>query len=101
MNASATVGPQALPELQQQVEQIIAEAARQGASACEVAVSLEQGLSTTVRQGEVVEYGSAEQVLLRPQNPYTQTLLAAAPGAKAIPTSPHEPPLRLIQPSRH
>ena len=53
MNASATVGPQALPELQQQVEQIIAEAARQGASACEVAVSLEQGLSTTVRQGEV------------------------------------------------
>ncbi|MCK9814621.1 microcin ABC transporter ATP-binding protein [Pseudomonas chlororaphis] len=54
-----------------------------------------------MRQGEVVEYGSAEQVLLRPQNPYTQTLLAAAPGAKAIPTSPHEPPLRLIQPSRH
>ena len=53
MSASATVGPQALPELQEQVERIIAEAARQGASACEVAVSLEQGLSTTVRQGEV------------------------------------------------
>src|SRR3989338_11224783 len=53
MNASATVGPQALPELQEQVEQIIAEAKRQGASACEVAVSLEQGLSTTVRQREV------------------------------------------------
>ena len=32
MNASATVGPQALPELQEQVERIIAEAARQGAS---------------------------------------------------------------------
>ena len=47
------VGPQALPALQAQVEQIIAEARRQGASACEVAVSVEQGLSTTVRQGEV------------------------------------------------
>ena len=33
MSASATVGPQALPELQEQVERIIAEAARQGASA--------------------------------------------------------------------
>jgi PmbA protein len=53
MSASATVGPQALPELQAQVERIIQEAARQGASACEVAVSLEQGLSTSVRQGEV------------------------------------------------
>ena len=39
--------------MQEQVEQIIAEARRQGASACEVAVSLEQGLSTTVRQREV------------------------------------------------
>lgn len=47
------VGPQALPELQAQVERIIAEAARQGATACEVAVSMEQGLSTTVRQREV------------------------------------------------
>lgn len=53
MNAVETVGPQALPELQEQVERIIAEARRQGASACEVAVSLEQGLSTSVRQGEV------------------------------------------------
>ena len=42
-----------MPALQEQVEQIIAEARRQGASACEVAVSLEQGLSTTVRQREV------------------------------------------------
>ncbi|VXD03105.1 peptidase required for the maturation and secretion of the antibiotic peptide MccB17 [Pseudomonas sp. 8Z] len=47
------IGPQALPALQQQVEAILAEAARQGASACEVAVSAGQGLSTTVRQGEV------------------------------------------------
>ena len=34
-------------------EAILAEARRQGASACEVAVSAGQGLSTTVRQGEV------------------------------------------------
>jgi PmbA protein len=53
MSASESVGPQALPALQQQVEQIVAEAKRQGATACEVAVSLEQGLSTTVRQREV------------------------------------------------
>ena len=53
MSAVQSVGPQALPALQEQVEQIIAEAKRQGASACEVAVSLEQGLSTTVRQREV------------------------------------------------
>ncbi|QKE62144.1 metalloprotease PmbA [Aquipseudomonas campi] len=53
MSAAEVVGPQALPALQAQVEQIIAEARRQGASACEVAVSMEQGLSTTVRQGEV------------------------------------------------
>jgi len=53
MSAVESVGPQALPELQEQVERIIAEAKRQGASACEVAVSMEQGLSTTVRQREV------------------------------------------------
>jgi PmbA protein len=53
MSASESVGPQALPALQQQVEQIVAEAKRQGATACEVAVSLEQGLSTSVRQREV------------------------------------------------
>jgi len=47
------VGPQALPALQEQVRQIIEEAQLQGASACEVAVSLEQGLSVTVRQREV------------------------------------------------
>lgn len=53
MNAPQSVGPQALPDLQEQVQQIIDEARRQGASACEVAVSLEQGLSTSVRQREV------------------------------------------------
>ena len=53
MSALEHVGPEALPTLQEQVEQIMAEARRQGASACEVAVSLEQGLSTTVRQREV------------------------------------------------
>ena len=53
MSAVQSVGPQALPALQEQVEQIIAEAKRQGATACEVAVSLEQGLSTSVRQREV------------------------------------------------
>ncbi|MCF7203734.1 metalloprotease PmbA [Pseudomonas oligotrophica] len=47
------IGPQALPGLQERVAQIIDEARRQGASACEVSVSLEQGLSTTVRRGEV------------------------------------------------
>ncbi|WP_422910252.1 metalloprotease PmbA [Pseudomonas sp. MAC6] len=53
MSAVESVGPQAVPQLQAQVEQIIAEAKKQGASACEVAVSVEQGLSTAVRQGEV------------------------------------------------
>ncbi|WP_339511426.1 metalloprotease PmbA [Pseudomonas sp. RL_15y_Pfl2_60] len=53
MSSVDVVGPQAVPQLQAQVEQIIAEAKKQGASACEVAVSVEQGLSTTVRQREV------------------------------------------------
>ena len=53
MNASEKVGPQTLPSLQEKVERIIAEARRQGASDCEVSVSVGQGLSTTVRQREV------------------------------------------------
>ena len=53
MSEVERIGPQALPVLQEQVEAILAEARRQGASACEVAVSAGQGLSTTVRQGEV------------------------------------------------
>lgn len=47
------IGPHALPGLREKVERIIKEARRQGASASEVSVSMEQGLSTTVRQGEV------------------------------------------------
>jgi peptide/nickel transport system ATP-binding protein len=55
-----------------------------------------------MRQGEVVEHGTAEQVLLRPQNTYTQTLLAAAPGASAVLLVPvDEPALRLIRPHTH
>ena len=53
MSAVQGVGPQAQQQLAEQVEQIIDEARRQGASACEVAVSLEQGLTTSVRQGEM------------------------------------------------
>ncbi|NQD91907.1 metalloprotease PmbA, partial [Pseudomonas sp. CrR25] len=53
MSAVEVVGPAAVPQLQAQVEQILGEAKQQGASACEVAVSVEQGLSTSVRQGEV------------------------------------------------
>ncbi|MBA1271926.1 metalloprotease PmbA [Stutzerimonas azotifigens] len=47
------IGPAALPGLREKVAQIIKEARRQGASASEVSVSMEQGLSTTVRQREV------------------------------------------------
>lgn len=53
MNDIEKVGPQMLPALKDKVERIIAEARRQGASDCEVSVSAGQGLSTTVRQGEV------------------------------------------------
>ncbi|PZP23404.1 metalloprotease PmbA [Pseudomonas kuykendallii] len=62
MSSTDIVGPQALPELQAKVERIIAEARRQGASASEVSVSVEQGLSTSVRQREVetVEFNRDE-----------------------------------------
>lgn len=53
MSEIEKVGPHMLPSLQEKVERIIAEARRQGASACEVSVSAGQGLSTTVRQREV------------------------------------------------
>ncbi|EIK54290.1 PmbA protein [Stutzerimonas stutzeri TS44] len=47
------IGPHVIPGLREKVERIIDEARRQGASASEVSVSMEQGLSTSVRQGEV------------------------------------------------
>ena len=53
MSLIESVGPQALPELKLQVEKILAAAKQQGASACEVAVSVQQGLETSVRQREV------------------------------------------------
>ncbi len=53
MSLIESVGPQVLPELKGQVEKILAAAKQQGASACEVAVSVQQGLSTSVRQREV------------------------------------------------
>ena len=53
MNEVEGIGPHALPGLREQVAKILEEANRQGASACEVSVSMEQGLSTTVRQREV------------------------------------------------
>lgn len=53
MNGIEQSGPAAIPALQAQVEQILAEARRQGASACEVAVSRQDGLTASVRQREV------------------------------------------------
>ncbi|WP_338525291.1 ABC transporter ATP-binding protein [Pseudomonas batumici] len=49
-----------------------------------------------MRQGEVVEYGSAEQVLLKPRHSYTQTLLAAAPGASVQPPPQAGPGLSAV-----
>ena len=42
-----------------------------------------------MRRGEIVEQGSATQVLTRPQHPYTRSLLASAPTM----TTPRERPL--------
>ncbi len=53
MSVIESIGPQAIPELKKQVEKILAEAKLQGATACEVAVSAQQGLATSVRQREV------------------------------------------------
>ena len=35
-----------------------------------------------MREGRVVEYGPASEVLVRPQHAYTQALVAAAPGPR-------------------
>lgn len=53
MNGIEQSGPEAIPALQAQVEHILTEARRQGATACEVAVSLQDGLTASVRQREV------------------------------------------------
>lgn len=53
MNGIEQSGPEAISALQAQVEHILAEARRQGATACEVAVSLQDGLTASVRQREV------------------------------------------------
>lgn len=47
------VGPASVSVLEKQVEQILAEAKKQGATACEVSVSTSQSLAVTVRQQEV------------------------------------------------
>lgn len=33
-----------------------------------------------MKDGQVVEAGAAQDLLLRPKTPYTQTLLSAVPG---------------------
>ncbi|MBW2939162.1 ABC transporter ATP-binding protein [Zhongshania aquimaris] len=38
--------------------------------------------------GKIAEYGSAQQVFAKPHHPYTQSLLAALPGAHHPPKSP-------------
>ena len=53
MSNAAGIDPSALEGLRETVARIIDEARRQGATASEVSVSMEQGLSATVRQGEV------------------------------------------------
>ncbi len=50
---TAGVGPADLEGVRDRVSRIIGEARRQGATASEVSVSMEQGLSVSVRQGEV------------------------------------------------
>ncbi len=46
-----------------------------------------------MRRGEIVEQGAAREVLTRPQHPYTQALLAAAPTMR----TPRDQPLRVGQ----
>jgi peptide/nickel transport system ATP-binding protein len=40
---------------------------------------------SVLRQGQVVEQGSVDQIFTRPQHPYTRALLDAIPGAGAAP----------------
>ena len=41
-----------------------------------------------MRQGRIVERGTAEEILTRPQDPYTQMLIAAVPKAEPRPPRP-------------
>jgi len=51
--SSSQISPSHLPLLRAQVGEILDEARRQGADACEVSVALGEGLSVSVREGEV------------------------------------------------
>lgn len=53
MSIKQGVGPDCLPRLETQVAQILDEAKKQGATACEVSVSTSQNLAVTVRQREL------------------------------------------------
>lgn len=53
MNSDKEVTPEGLPDLERQVERILDEAKKQGATACEVSVSTSQSLAVTVRQREL------------------------------------------------
>jgi oligopeptide/dipeptide ABC transporter ATP-binding protein len=47
--------------------------------------------------GRIVEYGSADEVLLDPQHPYTRELLAAAPGPDPAPARPTDGLTRTVE----
>ncbi|MFT5720100.1 MAG: peptide/nickel transport system ATP-binding protein [Motiliproteus sp.] len=49
-----------------------------------------------MRKGDVVEAGNADQVLFRPQHPYTQRLLAALPHLDNLPEAPKKQPQPLL-----
>lgn len=53
MKNEHAVGPASVPKLEKQVAQILAEAKKQGATDCEVSVSMTQSLAVTVRQQTV------------------------------------------------
>lgn len=64
MKISVAVGPEILPFLKEQAQQILNEAHKQGATAAEVSVSVEQGFSARVRQGslEAIEFNKDQSV---------------------------------------
>ncbi len=48
-----------------------------------------------MRQGEIVEQGTAAEILDRPQHPYTRALIAAVPGATRVARAPVTAPVLL------